>query len=113
MLCLDDPMDTMNKSKAYYRIIHLSEDAPDLLVRITGVGRENYPLSYTDYSGIVDTKARDYDIDVYEAATDSLIFNIKDIDMRAGYFYNLILRGYYSKFHHIRIKCLIVENRIM
>lgn len=108
----NDHIETMNMDFSYYRVINLSEDSPELLIRVIGDGLENYQLGYTKSSGIIETRGRLYDIEIIDPGNESVLDTINDFELKKGYFYNIMIRGYYSVFHHMRLKCKVVGNKI-
>jgi hypothetical protein len=114
VLMLNDRFGELNKAMSNYRVINLCEDAPELLVRINGDTQRNFLLSYESFGEITEARSRKYDVDIYDAAEDTLMFRFdQEIELRAGYFYNFVIRGYSSLFHHIRFECIITENKII
>jgi hypothetical protein len=113
VLILEDMFEDMNKSMSHYRVMNLSADSPKLLIRISGDTQRNFVLSYGEHSEIAETRPRKYDIDIFDAAKDSLILSLEQIEVKSGYFYNFVIRGYTSIFHHIRLECIVIESRII
>lgn len=112
VLILNDPLNVMNNENAYYRCVNLSADSPGLLIRVTGDGQENYLLDYKGSSGIVETRSREYDIQIIETQRDTVLYSLDNVSLQAGYFYNIIIRGYYSIFSHMRLECKVTGNKI-
>lgn len=112
VLIMNDPLGAMSNDNAYYRCVNLSADSPELLLRIVGVGQENYLLEYKEAGEIIETRGREYDIQVIETARDTILYSLDDVEFQAGYFYNIMIRGYYSVFSHMRLECKIIGNKI-
>lgn len=112
VLVLNDRLDELNKQMSSFRVINLSADSPELLVRISGDTQRNYLLAYEEHSEITEIRPRAYDLKILDADKNTMLDSLNNIELKEGYFYNFVIRGYSTLFHHIRFECLVTENKI-
>lgn len=95
VLILDDNTDAPAAGKAKVRFINLSPDADAVQLMVDG---EDMPVigsqDFKEASDFTDVDADNYNFRITSDSNNELELNVPDIDLQAGWFYTIVVRGY-------------------
>jgi hypothetical protein len=95
LLILNDNDEPASTGKAKVRLVNLSPDAGTLDLTVDGdADIVANGLSFKDASEFKEIDEDSYNFVVRDASNDEILLNLPDVDLRAGYFYTIIVRGY-------------------
>lgn len=94
ILVVEDSSATPASGKAMIRFVHLSPDAPDMVV----VGEDGSSVfegtSFKEATAFKEVDAKNYSFDIKAAASDDVLLSADNINLQAGGYYTIITRGF-------------------
>jgi hypothetical protein len=112
-LLLSDSIDNYSPNNAYFRCINVGNETPYITFRITGAYTIQQTKPYRTYSQYSPTYSGNYNIDILDANTDSLMITFRNREFAAGKAYSLVLRGDYDGIGMQKMDLQIVESDFM
>jgi hypothetical protein len=95
VLVLNDNSENPASGKAKIRFLNLSPDSEEMSLRANG---SQNPLfagqAFTETSEFIEVDATGYDFQVTSTSGDDNVLSIPDIELRSGWFYTIVVRGY-------------------
>ncbi len=112
-LVVNDSIENYSSNNAYFRCINVGNETPYITFRLTGA----YPIQQTKpfrtFSKYSPTYSGNYNIEILNANTDSLMLTYRNQEFAAGKTYSLILRGDFDGLGMQKMDLQIVESEYM
>jgi hypothetical protein len=95
LLVLNDNSENPASGKAKIRFLNLSPDSEEM--SLIANGGQN-PLfsgqAFMETSDFIEVDAQEFDFQVMSTSGNDNVLSIPDIDLRSGWFYTIVVRGY-------------------
>lgn len=93
ILFLKDSANAPAEGKARLRFVNLSPDSENSEVQVTGETNALFEdHSFKEASEFIEVDAKEYDFEIGTNGDNTL--NVPDINLKSGYYYTIVLRGY-------------------
>lgn len=97
ILVFDDTEASPSEGNARVRFVHLSPDAPEIDLVISGQTDPTFnDVSFKESDEFLELPGDEYDFEVTSANNEDVILVIPDIQLQAGWYYTIVVRGYVS-----------------
>ena len=98
MLIVPEPTQVIAEGKTRIRFMHLSPDAPEVIVVVDGTNEVLFEGSFKEASAYLEIPAQaSYDLTIRSKADNSVIIQVPAKRLYAGWTYTIMLRGYQSQ----------------
>lgn len=97
ILMFEDNEEPPAEGNTLVRFINLSPDAPSVDLMVAGETEAMFAdQSFKEISGFMEVTADQYDFEVTGSEDGEVLLNVPDINLQAGWYYTVIVRGYTS-----------------
>ncbi len=109
-LFFNDTISDYSVNNTYFRFVDIAPESPPFIIRISN----QYPivnlLHYRSFTKYVPTTEGKYELEMRQAMNDSLVLSMKDINMKAGKIYTILIKGYNEGIGSKKLQFQIIEN---
>lgn len=107
-LLINDSIENKILTNAYVRLIHLSQDAPEVDFAFDNL-QMNQEVKYKSYTKFMPIPTGVFTLIINDINNGSELIKVTDYSFKPGKFYNLLLKGYYNQPNLRQLKCDIIE----
>jgi len=112
-IILNDSIENYTPNNCYFRCINLGNETPYIMFRLTSSDPKWQIKPFRTISPFTPTYSGNYNIDILDATTDSLLLSLRNRVFAPGKAYSIILRGDFKGIGMQKMDIQIVESDYM